>query len=141
MTDYVNDAKGNPLKRSGGSNAAGFPQYTVWENTFDAAARNLLAADTVSEFLTIPKNTFVQAVFIEVVTTTGTITVDVGDATDPNGWVAAQSGAVAGVFKGAGAYAAAGKLYTADTDLSFAVAAAAATVFKFRVIVVGVNVG
>lgn len=141
MADYTTTAKGEPLKRSGGANAAGFPQYTVWENTFDAAERNLADADTVSKFLAIPKNTLVQSVFLEVLTPEDTVTVDVGDAADPNGWVAAQAVSSAGMFKGGGAYAAADKLYTADTDISFAVAAAAATVLKFRVVVVGVNVG
>lgn len=141
MADYVNDAKGNPLKRSGGANAAGFPQYTVWENTFESASRNLLAADTVSEFLTIPANTMVQGVYLEVLEGEAAVTVDVGDLADPDGWVALQSAAVAGVFAGGGAYAAAGKLYTDETDLSFAVAGAAATVVRFRVVVVGVNLG
>ena len=150
MTDFVNNAKGDPLKRSGGANAAGFPQYTVWENTFDAAERNMEIADTVSEFLTIPRNTLVHGVFIEVLTPEGSVTVDVGDATDPNGYVAAQSAAAAGLFQGVGAYIAADtdvtaqeipQLYTVDTDISFAIAGAAASVLKFRVVVVGVNVG
>lgn len=150
MADFTTTAKGEPLKRSGGANAAGYPQYTVWENTFDATERGLAIADTVSEFLTIPANTLVHGVFLEVITPEAAVTVDVGDAGDPNGYVAAQTAAAAGMFQGGGAYIAADtdvtaqeipQLYTAETDISFAVAGAAATVLKFRVVVVGVNLG
>tara|TARA_R110002049_G_scaffold61446_1_gene163661 strand:+ start:7848 stop:8300 length:453 start_codon:yes stop_codon:yes gene_type:complete len=150
MTLYANTAKGEPWARRGGANAAGFPQYTVWENTFDAAERNLAEDDGVDPLIVIPANTLVQGVFVEVLTPEASTTIDVGDTTDPNGFVAAQSGAVAGMFAGGGAYIAADtdttalqipKLYTADTDLQAVVAGAAATVLRFRVVVVGVNLG
>ena len=151
MADIANDSKGNPLVRSAGANAAGFPQYTVWENTFDAAEQITTAdGDVLTPFITIPKNTLVQGVFVEVITPEESVTLDVGDATDPNGYVAAQSAAAAGVFQGGGAYIAADtdttaqeipQFYTADTAIEVTVAGAAGTVVKFRVIVVGVNVG
>jgi hypothetical protein len=43
MTAYTTYSDGTPVVRSGGSNAAGFPKVTVFENTFDATRRPLAA--------------------------------------------------------------------------------------------------
>jgi hypothetical protein len=147
MTDYVNYVGGDPIKRSGGDNAAGYPQHSVWVNTFDSKRRNLQIADTVSEFLTIPANTAVTAVYLKVTTLEAAVTIDIGDSVDPNGFVAAQTTAAEGTFAGAGALidtagaANVPKFYTADEELAIVIGGAAATVVEFTVIVVGFNVG
>lgn len=143
MTTFANDAKGNPLVRSAGANAAGFPQYTVWENTFDAADLTTADGDVLDPFIVIPANTIVQDVVVEVITPEASVTIDVGDTTDPNGLVAAASAATAGVVRGAGAYLAsnASKHFAAETELQCTIAGAAGTVVKFRVAVAGVNLG
>jgi hypothetical protein len=147
MADYTTYRNGTAINLAAGTPAPSFPMHTVWENTFDAALRPMAISDTCTAFMTIPANTVVQQVYIEILTAQATVTVDVGDATDPNGYVTAQVGTVAGVFAGGGAYATAiaaaagGKLYTVDTALQFTIAAAAAATLKFRVVVVGFNIG
>lgn len=88
----------------------------VAENFLKFADNNVSASDVV-EAIQIPKNAIVTHVRIEVITAEGgVVTLDVGDAVDPNGWVAAADGnAAAGVIVGAGALATNGKRYT-DVD-------------------------
>jgi hypothetical protein len=100
-----------------------------------------------TEFLKIPAGSVVLAVQLRVDVAEAAVTVDVGDATDPNGYVAAQTAAVAGRFAGAGAYLdTAGAMptpqyYAADTWLQFTVAGADLTVGKFTVSVAVANMG
>ncbi len=148
MTDYTTYSDGTPIVRSGGSNAAGYPAVTVFENTFDATRRPLDAADMV-EVLDIPANTFVMAVFLDCLTADGANLVDIGDGDDPNGWVANGPLTASTVTRGAGAYAVGadpfplvGKFYSAaDTIDATVVAGDTVTVGKFRVVAVCVCLG
>jgi hypothetical protein len=146
MTAYTTYSDGTPVVRSGGSNAAGFPAVTVFENTFDATRRSLAAEDTVA-ILNIPAGTFVLAVFLDCITADGANLVNIGDGDDPNGWVADGPLTAGTVTKGAGAYAVAttslvGKFYAAaDTIDAEVVAGDTVTVGKFRVVALCVCVG
>ena len=105
MANIVNYPGGVPIARSAGSNSASAPQHFVMENTFDASRLGSAAiADTI-EVMTIPANTMVHNVFVEVKTAQGTVTIAVGDAADPDGWVAAATVAATGTRLGGGAYA------------------------------------
>lgn len=140
MANIVNYPGGVPIARSAGSNSASAPQHFVMENTFDASRLGSAAiADTI-EVMTIPANTMVHNVFVEVKTAQATVTVAVGDAADPDGWVAAATVAATGTRLGGGAYAG-GKLYTADTPLALLVGAAALTSAVLRIVVTGVKLG
>jgi len=81
MTAYTTYSNGDPVVRSGGSNAASFPMRHTIENTFDASRRSMVATDTV-ELITIPLNTVVESVFYEVLAAevTATPTIDIGDS-------------------------------------------------------------
>ena len=147
MTHHVNYLDGSPVVRSGGSNAAGFPKVTVFENVFDATRRPLDGDDTV-DVLTIPAGTYVLKVFVhvEVADVEDAHTFNVGDAADRDGWVAAAPLAVARIM-GAGDYAAdtgalVGKFYATATPLSIeATTAEAMTTARVRVIAFGVSIG
>jgi len=147
MATFTTYLDGTPVGRSGGANAASLPAFTVFENTYDSATLPVTSGDSCTEFLKIPAGSWVLGVQITVETAEATVTVDVGDSTDPNGFVAAQSTAVAGRFAGVGAYLdTAGAMptpvyYAADTWLQFTVAGANATVAKFRVAVAVANAG
>lgn len=115
MTTYTTYADGVTATVAGGSNAAGFPAVTVLENVFDASRRNLAAADVI-ELISIPAKTYVLKVFYEVLTADATQTLNVGDGTDPNGYVAAADVGTAGNNGvGAGAYASGVYYSAADT--------------------------
>jgi hypothetical protein len=75
-----------PITRSGGSNAAGFPAVTTFENTFDASLRNMSAGDT-ADVLNIPAGSLVQNIFVQVVNgeTGQTLTVQDSEST-PNAY-------------------------------------------------------
>jgi len=88
MATYTTYSDGTTVTASGGSNAAGFPAVTVIENIFDAGRRNLASADVI-ELIKIPAKTRVLNVFYEVLTADATQTVSIGDATDPDGYLAA----------------------------------------------------
>lgn len=116
MADYTTYSDGAPVARASGSNAAGFPAVTVFETEFDASRRSLVATDTV-EVMNIPKGAFVQKVVVEVANGEAGQTINVGDAADPDGYVAAGAVATTGTrVIGAGAFAS-GKFYTADSKL------------------------
>jgi hypothetical protein len=124
--------------------------FSVYENTYDSAVLNVASGDTCTEFLKIPGGSWVLGVMLEVLTAQATVTVDVGDVTDPNGFVAAQATTATGKFAGGGAYVAATtdttalripKFYAADTWLSFSVGGATASAAKFRVAVAVANAG
>ena len=146
MATFTTYSDGTPVVRSGGSNAAGFPAVTVFENTFDATRRPLDAADVV-EVLSIPANTFVLAVFLDCITADGDNLVHIGDGDDVDGWVASGPLTDGTVTQGAGAYAVAttslvGKFYSAaDTIDAEVVSGDTVTVGKFRVVAVCVCMG
>ena len=84
---------------------------------FDATSRD---SGDVIQMLSIPAGTFVDVVVAEIETVEGgTLTFDVGDGADANGWHDAVDGNVLGQTRGTGQYSSTtdgGKLYTtADT--------------------------
>jgi hypothetical protein len=147
MADFTTYPNGEPIGRASGANAASLPAFTVYQNDFDAADRIVTNGDVCTEFVKIPAGSYVLGVQVNVLTPEAAVTVDVGDVTDPNGYVAAQSAAVAGRFAGAGAYLdTAGAMptpvyYAAETWLQFTIAGANATVAAFRVSVMVANAG
>jgi hypothetical protein len=140
--DYTTYRDHSPVVRSGGSNAAGFPQVTIFENTFDATRRPLAAEDTVT-VLTIPPGTLVQKVFVQVLSGEAAQTLNVGDSADKDGWVAAADVATTGTrVMGAGDFAAAGKFYTAATPLLIEVPATKAyATLRVRIVAACVCMG
>jgi hypothetical protein len=141
MTAYTTYSDGTPVVRSGGSNAAGFPKVTVFENTFDATRRPLAAEDTIA-VLDIPAGTYVNAVFVQVVNGEATQTLNVGDSDDPNGWVAAADVGTTGTRVIGGGALAAGKFYaTGDTFIIECPALKAYETLKVRVVVSCVCMG
>ena len=141
MTDYTTYSDGSPVVRSGGSNAAGFPKVTIFENTFDATRRNLDADDTV-EVLDIPAGTLVTDVFVQVLNGEASQTLNVGDSDDPDGWVAAADVATTGTRVRGGGALAAGKFYaTGDTFIIECPTTKAYTTLRVRVVVSCVCMG
>lgn len=109
-TDFDTYTDGTPTTQGAGGNAAGAPAMTVVEGIFDAYRRNLDALDTV-EVLPIPAGTFVYKVLYEVLNGEASQTLNVGDADDKDGFVAAADVATTGASGvGGGAYAA-GRYY------------------------------
>lgn len=148
MADYTTYPNGEPIGRAGGANAASMPAFTVFENTLDFSERNLAATDTVSEFLKIPAGSYVLGVAVDVlVADANAATMDVGDATDPNGYVAAVAVNATGKTAGAGAYLdnvgayVTPQYYTADTWLQLTIAAAGVSTGKVRVAALVANAG
>lgn len=115
MTAYTTYLGGESVAAHAGANAAGYPANTVLVAEFDAAKRNLAAADTMV-LAVIPKGAYVRNVYVEVRTVDAAGTIDIGDADDADGWVDGQSVANATFAIGAGALAG-GKLYTAAQNL------------------------
>lgn len=118
-TAFTTYTDGTVVADGSGGNHAGTPAWTVLTGTYDATRRNMTVDLDTMEVLNIPAGTIIHNVVLEVITaeTTATPTINVGDGTDPNGWVAGASTATIAKLLGAGAYVAAGgKLYaTADT--------------------------
>ena len=79
MTTYATYANGGSIPDRGGSNAAGVPAVTVITNVFDAAERNVTAADVV-QLLKIPARTMVHGVQYQVLTGQAGQTMSLGDA-------------------------------------------------------------
>jgi hypothetical protein len=69
MTAYTTTATG-AASATGGSNAPGFPSYTIIEGTFDFTKRNLAQNDTI-DIAVIPKGTVIHALQWEVLTVEG----------------------------------------------------------------------
>ena len=69
MTAYTTTATGM-ASATGGSNAAGFPDVTVIEGTFDFTKRNLAQNDTI-DIAVLPKGTLIHALQWEVLTVEG----------------------------------------------------------------------
>ena len=110
IATFLRGAANQALKHIGG-------HKVVAENILDFADVNVASADVV-QVLKIPVGAVVTAVRTRVLTAEGgVVTFDVGDAVDPNGWVAAANGnAAANVIIGGGALAASGWQYdVADT--------------------------
>jgi hypothetical protein len=148
MAHFTTYTNGDPVVRSGGSNAAGFPKVTVFENTFDATRRPLASEDTV-DLITIPAGTYVLKAFVHVVAPDATTTheVNVGDAADRDGWVVETVLSANNRKMGAGAYAAStgaliGKFYEAATPISLQVKSGdTVTTARIRVVVFAVSIG
>ena len=144
MATYTTYTDGTSIVAASGGNYAGAPVRTVLTGIFDAAKRNLTAAD-VAEVLSIPAGTWVESVILEILTAenSATPTISVGDGTSTSGWVSAvDSSAAAGTkYLGAGALAIAtgtsqtnGKFYsTADTLDLLIPTGDAATTLKVKV--------
>jgi len=84
------------------------------EAVIDFTLNPCISGDVV-QALDIPAGAFVTAVVTNVITADAN-TVDVGDATDPNGWDASIDTSSTGVILGNGAYASAGGKYYASAD-------------------------
>lgn len=149
MTDYTTydpASGGATITASSGGNYAGSPAQTVLTGTFDAAKRNLAAADTAT-IVTIPANTWVHQVLVEVlVPDDATHVFALGDSADDNGYVTIVEGDAAStagtIIRGNGAYvdataAGVGKLYTsADAVAILANTGDPLDTLKIRVIVI-----
>ena len=93
------------LKRLGG-------EILVAENALDFSATNVAGSDVV-QAVKIPAGAIVLDVWLRVGTVEdSTATLDIGDATDPNGWDAAVDAEALALTIGDGAYAG-GKYYSA----------------------------
>jgi hypothetical protein len=79
MTTYATYTNGGSIPDRGGSNAAGVPAVTVITNVFDAAERNVTAADVV-QLLSIPARTMVHGVQYQVLTGQASQTMSLGHA-------------------------------------------------------------
>jgi hypothetical protein len=115
-------ADGSSIANKGGSNAAGYPAVTIFENTFDASKRPLVATDVV-ELIKIPANSFVLKVMYKVITGDATQTLNIGDGSAVAGYVAAADVGTAGNSGvGAGSLAT-GKFYAAADTIDLEVPA------------------
>jgi hypothetical protein len=76
--NYTTYDNGDPVARSGGSNAASFPMRHTIENVFDASRRTMAETDTM-DLMVIPPNTIVEGVFYEVLEAQATGTLNIGD--------------------------------------------------------------
>jgi hypothetical protein len=118
MATYTTYTDNSVIASSSGGNYAGTPMQTVLTGVFDASKRNLAAAD-VAEVVNIPAGTHVQQVFVEVlVVDDATHVFNVGDGTDPNGYVTGAAADALATVQGGGAYvdataAGVGKFYAA----------------------------
>jgi len=149
MTTY-NDGKGYNLGTGAAHVAAGINKVSAVSVTLDfaaittaraAAGLAALTATDVLEVIKIPANTLVTSVALNVTTAEGgTLTIDVGDGDDPDGYHDGVNGnAVAAYITDAGGAAALahGKFYTAaDTIDVTTVNAADAAVMTLTVVMV-----
>ena len=111
ISTFIRGAANQPLKHLGG-------HKMVAENILDFSEINVASGDVVNA-IKLPAGAVVTEVRIEVDTAEGgAVTLDVGDAVDPNGWVAAANGnSAAGVLIGAGAFATNGKRYAVEDTI------------------------
>jgi len=144
-TAFTTYTDGTVVAAASGGNYAGAPAHTVLTGFYDATRRNMTVDTDTMALINIPAGTLVHNVVLEVITIEATATpvISVGDATDPNGWVASESTAVAGKFLGAGAYAIAtgtsktnGKLYTTATTINLEQTTTDSTTLKCKVHVI-----
>ena len=134
MANFTTYPNGEVIAAAAGGNAASLPAVDMLVGVFDAARQNLAAGDTV-DLINVPAGTFVQKVFAHVLNGDATQTLNVGDATDRDGYVAAADVATTGTrAMGAGAYAT-GKFYaTADKITLEVPATKALDTLKVRVV-------
>lgn len=152
MTAYTTYSDGTTIAAKGGSKAAGFPSFVVFENVFDASKRNLVQND-VAAVLNIPAGTLIMGVQWEVETEEGASrNFAIGDGDDTDGFVTtttantAASGATALALTEAAPNTvtgySAGKYYSAaDTIDVLAVTSGGLTTVKLRVKAYGVQFG
>lgn len=76
-------------------NAAGYPAHDMIEATYDAT-ENVGAAADVFQMIAVPAGTFVHRVFYEVLAADATQTMNVGDGSDVDGFIAAADVGTAG---------------------------------------------
>lgn len=95
MATYTTYSDGSSITGQSGSNAASYPVSTVISGVFDASKRNLAAAD-VATVLDIPAGTFVHKVLYKVLTADASQTVNIGDGSDVDGFIAAADVGTAG---------------------------------------------
>lgn len=132
MSTYSTYTKGGSILNRGGSNAAGVPAVTVITNVFDAAERNVTAADVV-QLLSIPAKTMVHGVQYEVLTGQASQTMSLGDAA--NGATQYASAVDVGTTGNTGCSAGTTEIYysTADTIDITVPSAKAYTTLKVKV--------
>lgn len=135
MAHYETYYDHSPVVRSGGSNAAGFPAVTIFENTFDASRRTLVAEDTV-DVLQLPAGSRVMHVFVEVVQGEAGVNINVGDGDAADAYFAGQAVATTGLRAEAGGASAGGKFYAEGGTLQIGVPAMGTTMEEGRVRIV-----
>jgi len=93
MATYTKYANGTVVTASGGANAAGFPAFTVFENTVDfTKVSTPLAINDVVQVISIPAGTWVMGVHWKIETVEGAArNFAVGDSTTTNGWITTTS--------------------------------------------------
>jgi hypothetical protein len=84
-TAYTTYSDGKTIANASGYNAAGAPAATVITGLFDASKRRLTSGDSAA-VVTIPANTFVHKVAIEVLTADTSQNVDIGDGYGSDCW-------------------------------------------------------
>lgn len=121
--------------------------------TGTAGADVIVDANDVYQILSVPAGTVVLGVYSRIITAfTATLTLDIGDGDDPNGWlatakVAPQTADTAGVYKDpklptAEAYAGGKKYLVADTiDIDFGTTAPLAGVIEILVAIADATSG
>lgn len=114
MAHFTTYRDGTAVTRSGGSNAAGAPAVTVFENTFDASRRPMAALDTV-DVIDIPAGSFVHKVFVKAEVGEASQTVTVQDVAGTVFVTAADVGTTGARVMGT--TTAAGVFYPAATKL------------------------
>jgi hypothetical protein len=143
MANYNTYPNGEPIKRSGGANAASYPAHTSWVQTFDFSERTLGIGDTILEFMDLPANTLVQAVTMEVLTAlpaTCTVSIGhVGTTTVAAGFVSAGVASAPDTILGGGASI--GLHDKAASMVTLLLNTAAAGSGKIRLTVAGVCLG
>ena len=152
MTAYTHYSDGTTIAAKGGSKAAGFPSFVVFENVFDASKRNLTQNDTAA-VLDIPAGTLLLGVHWEVETVEGASrNFALGDGSDTDGFVTTTDGntlasgtttlALTEATPNTVTGYSAGKYYSAaDTLDVLAVTSGGLTALKLRVKAYGVQFG
>ena len=95
MATYSTYTNGGSILNRGGANAAGVPAVTVITNVFDAAERNVTAADVV-QLLSIPARTMVHGVQYQVLTGEAAQTMSLGHGGAPTQYASAVDVATTG---------------------------------------------
>lgn len=105
MTAHTTWLDGTSSAAQSGGNFAGSPVQTVLVGVYDAKRRPLASTDTIT-LINVPAGTYVSHVTYRVLTADSGVGINIGDGTDPNGWVAdADVGTAGNIGMGLGAYA------------------------------------